>query len=553
MNESFKKKVATVVLTSFCLASFMPNMAIASEEAATTKPLTGLTTEEITTLSSKQRLLDQEKIEQDILADFSKGTYTLTNPMVKLNPFGTAPLSALALFNTPEETKIEVTIEGKTENTTIKHAFTTYSTHHEIPIYGLYMNYSNHITLTATNKAGQKTTKGFIIETPDLPKVDSIKIQVLAKDETEMSDGLTFCSSVANREIPIIGIDANGEIRSIITGVGNGTTPIRRLENGRLLFFSDKAQRPYYYAAGFVETDLLGKIYTEYLRNGCHHEVRKLPNGNYLVDSEKAGTDVTEDFIVEIDGQTGQKLRQWDMKEIIKLKEYLPDVQYRGDGEEYSGEDWLHINSFWPVPGEDAIIISGRHQDAMIKINLTKSEVEWIISEPSSNFTPELNAKRLTPIGENFEYTWGQHAISLLPDNRIFVFNNGNARSKDPAKALSNDESYSNACIYQIDEKNRTVELLWQYGKERGNELYSSFICDVDYLGPNHYLINFGGINHNEPEARIIELKDQVVVNEIKVNDNMYRAERMTLYDFDKEYQLTKQPGRQLGQLVSAE
>ena len=53
----------------------------------------------------------------------------------------------------------------------------------------------------------------------------------------------------------------------------------------------------------------------------------------------------------------------------------------------------------------------------------------------------------------------------------ISVFDNGDARNLDqPALASM---KYSRAVIYKIDQKNMTVEQVWEYGKERGHDWYS--------------------------------------------------------------------------------
>ncbi|MEL7564719.1 MAG: aryl-sulfate sulfotransferase [Dehalobacterium sp.] len=559
MNKSSKKKVVSIlimVVAAFCMLQMA---VIAAEEFST-----ALTPEQVAELSSDAWIAEQQSVEEAIYAEYEKGNYTLKDPLIKVDPFGAAPLTALVIFDTEEPTKVDLLVKGKSSKVDIKHSFTQYSTHHEIPVYGLYEDFNNTVTLTAYNEDGKKEQNNISIKTAPLAdngELDGQNARITVKDESEMVDGLTFTTTGWPMEYTqVVAYDANGDIRCVLPKTGTWTWGIRRLDNGNIYVTSFKHQRDMYYDPGFLEIDLMGKIHKEYLRNGVHHDVRKLANGNYLVVCEKAGRDTTEDYIVELDGKTGSKVREWDMKEILKMDNYVGNPAYN-----YNTHDWLHINSIWPVPGEDAILFSGRHQDGFFKINLAanngKGELVWAMTAPDEDFSEEMSAKLLKPIGEigkDFEYVWGQHAISMLPDGKIFVFDNGNGRSKDPDNLIDNNNNYSRAVIYLVDEKNMTVEQLWQYGKERGSELYSGFICDVDYLGPNHYLIDFGGIGGfsgtGKSFATIVEIKDNVVVWEMKLeNTNKYRAERMQAYEFDKEYQLTKQPGVQLGELVTTE
>ena len=92
-----------------------------------------------------------------------------------------------------------------------------------------------------------------------------------------------------------------------------------------------------------------------------------------------------------------------------------------------------------------------------------------------------------------------------------------------------------------------------QYGKERGTEIFSSFVSDVDYLADGHYLINFGGMYKLEDgssydhvltsgdlkktasrQGVVIEIVDDEVVFEARfhgnANSNIYKAERKDIY-----------------------
>ena len=56
---------------------------------------------------------------------------------------------------------------------------------------------------------------------------------------------------------------------------------------------------------------------------------------------------------------------------------------------------------------------------------------------------------------------------------------NGDTRGMQPPAMAG--MKYSRAVIYKIDEKKKTVEQIWEYGKERGSEWYSSVTSLAQY------------------------------------------------------------------------
>ena len=154
-----------------------------------------------------------------------------------------------------------------------------------------------------------------------------------------------------------------------------------------------------------------------------------------------------------------------------------------------AGRNWLHVNSVDYDPEDDSIIISSRHQSAIIKIGRDK-KVKWILGSPEG-WKGDFTKAVLTPVDKNgqkikcegskcegdFDWTWTQHTAFKIDEKSkgdiiyVSAFDNGDARNLDqPALASM---KYSRAVIYKIDQKNMTVEQVWEYGKERGHDWYS--------------------------------------------------------------------------------
>lgn len=161
------------------------------------------------------------------------------------------------------------------------------------------------------------------------------------------------------------------------------------------------------------------------------------------------------------------------------------------------GRNWAHVNSVDYDSEDDSIIISSRHQSAIIKIGRDK-KVKWILSTPTGWKAP-FDAAILTPVDaqgqkikcENnvcegdFDWTWTQHTAfkidSMSKDNLLYLsaFDNGDGRGMEQP-ALPGMK-YSRAVIYKIDQKNKTVQQVWEYGKERGNEWFSPVTSITEY------------------------------------------------------------------------
>lgn len=473
-------------------------------------------------------LVTQNKKELSIVSDSS--SYTAVNPKIVLNPYDISPLTALLIFETKDLTAPTITVVGKDEKTTITNTFTP-SKKHFLPVYGLYPNTNNEVLLTVNGV----TTK-LSIQTEKLP--DDFVLPTKVKKTSEVSNELYFFTPSSTGYTAAY--DQNGDVRWYLTE--NFIWDIQRLQNGHLLLSSNRLINPPYYMAGLMEMDLLGKVYYEYtLPGGYHHDVYEMDDGNFLVASDNFEDGTVEDTIVEIDRTTGEIIKTIDLKEIIPTNEghNLYTTEY----------DWFHNNSVWFDKKTNSITLSGRHQDIVINIDYDSLEINWILGDPT-NWSKEYQKYFLTPTGDNFEYQYAQHAAKILPNGDLFLFDNGNNRSKTETK-VSADNNYSRGVIYHIDTNNKTVEQVWQYGKEEGSNFYSPYISDVDYLNENHYSILSGGHStvdgkvNNDPagfanvdslNSILVETKDNKQILRMEFPTNFYRTEKMNLYGNDRYF-----------------
>lgn len=462
--------------------------------------------------------------------DLNAKGYTIDNPKVVIDPYKASPLTAMVMFETKESTEVKVSIQGKDDKTGLSYTFPN-SKEHYLAIYGLYAGYDNIVTIEYGD-----VKKSIIIETDSLPDDFVLSTSVNGIREELDNDFYFFTPSAKGYSAAY---DINGDVRWYLTNYALWDNT--RLKNGRMLVSTERLMYSPYYMTGLYEIDMFGKIYKEYsLAGGYHHDYYELPNGNLLVASDDFGNDdgTVEDVIVEVDKTTGAIVKTFDLKKILNMED--------GKSENWTSYDWFHNNSVWYDEKTNSITLSGRHQDAVINIDYNSGKLNWIIGD-KTEWSSEYQKYFFTPVGSDFEWQWSQHAAMITPEGYVFIFDNGNNKSKVKDSYVDAENSYSRGVMYKIDTKKMTIEQVYEYGKERGSSFYSPYISDVDYLDKGHYIVHSGGIVNadgkpsNQPaglsggnvllKSDTVEVKDDKVIFEIVFPTNNYRVEKMNIYD----------------------
>lgn len=409
--------------------------------------------------------------------DLNAKGYTIDNPKVVIDPYKASPLTAMVMFETKESTEVKVSIQGKDDKTGLSYTFPN-SKEHYLAIYGLYAGYDNIVTIEYGD-----VKKNIIIETDSLPDDFVLPTSVNGIREELDNDFYFFTPSAKGYSAAY---DINGDVRWYLTNYALWDNT--RLKNGRMLVSTERLMYSPYYMTGLYEIDMFGKIYKEYsLAGGYHHDYYELPNGNLLVASDDFGNDdgTVEDVIVEVDKTTGAIVKTFDLKKILNMED--------GKSENWTSYDWFHNNSVWYDEKTNSITLSGRHQDAVINIDYNSGKLNWIIGD-KTEWSSEYQKYFFTPVGPDFEWQWSQHAAMITPEGYVFIFDNGNNKSKIKDSYVDAENSYSRGVLYKIDTEKMTIEQVYEYGKERGSSFYSPYISDVDYLDKGHYIVHSGGI-----------------------------------------------------------
>lgn len=505
--------------------------------------------------TNETHIITKQKLaEEAMLQEFKEGNYTLENPLIKLNCYHICPLTAMVLFKTPVPAEVTVIIHGKEAAGNITHKFPA-EMEHILPIYGLYADYANKVDLILSN--GER--RQIIIQTeplhPDVPQATSIKTTA-----EYMGENLMFLTA-AMRAMPVA-YDYAGDVRWYSNR--NFAFDLKRLANGHILVGTERLVKMPYFTNGIYEMAMSGKIFTEYqLPSGYHHDQIQMEDGNLLVLTFDFYSGTVEDMCVLIDYKTGKILKKWDYKDI------LPQ-DAAGSGSQ-TKEDWFHNNAVWYDKKTNSLTLSGRHQDIIINIDYETGALNWMIGDPEGWPQEMVDKYFFTPVGDNFEWQYEQHACMILPDGDIFVFDNGHYRAKNKENYILNSKNYSRGVRYRINTEDRTIRQIWQYGKERGAEFFSPYISNVEYYNEGHYMVHSGGIGYENGKtcdgfavtrAMSPKHKDKVykfnsitceilndeLVYELQVPANCYRAEKLPVYYAGEKAELGA--GKILGQMI---
>ena len=509
--------------------------------------------------TKKEHIIHQQKAnEEAFLAELANGDYTLANPLVKLNPYIICPLSAMILFKTPRPEEVTIIVKGKEPAGDIVHRFPA-AYDHVLPVYGLYAGYDNTVEIVL-----QDGTKNSVTITTD-PLMEGVPESTSIDTTAEyMGDNFVFLTA-SMRSWPV-GYDYKGDLRWYCTE--NLAFDIKRIKNGHILVGTERLVKMPYFTTGLYEMNFGGKIFKEYVIpcGGYHHDQFQMEDGNILALTFDFYSGTVEDVCVLLDKDTGEILKKWDYKTV--LPQHGP-----GSGSQ-TEEDWSHNNAVWYDKKTNSLTFSGRHEDAVINLDFETGELNWIIGDPENWPQEYVDKYFFTPVGDGeFDWQYEQHACVVLPDGDIMLFDNGHYRAKNPDNYIPNSQNFSRGVRYRIDTDKMTIEQVWQYGKERGAEFFSPYICNVEYYDEGHYMVHSGVIGYldgkpcegmavmlaMQPETKdrvsfesiTCELIDDEVVYELHVPANCYRAEKLPIYFAGEAFEQGE--GQYLGGLIETE
>ena len=489
------------------------------------------------------------------------GSGNNSGPTLTLNPNSTTPLAAQLELSTEFESTITVTLTDGTETQVL--SFDDPGTEHTLPLLGFKPDRTYDILVQGIDVTSNfpQLNKKMTLTTDPLPD-DFPKIVLESSIPAKMEPGLTLFAVKRTANYIII-VDDLGEVVWYYTPPEGerGAGDVRQLPNGNLLFLPNGQVK---------EMDLLGNVIKRYKATApgddpapgiipvddpgyrFHHEVYPTSWGTYLTLGFEVDTvqhfhtsesdpsvfdtvEVTDDVVIEFD-EDGVVQNRWPFLDMLDLSR----IGYDSLNNHYilgTGNDWVHANAVIPDPTDDSLIVSLRHQDAVVKFSRTTGELIWILGN-HNNWAASFQGYLLEPVGSGFQWPYHQHAPMITSTGNLILFDNGTYRASPydgttPQDDLFPADNYSRAVEYRIDELNQTVEQVWEYGASITPRLYSFFLSDTDHLAAtDNVWITFGGMlgvgdqsssdmGRGDYQARLIEISRDTV-NEVVYDLSVY-------------------------------
>lgn len=482
---------------------------------------------------------------------------------VKPNPSGFNPLAAEVFAAFPVKGRARIIVHGKEgSHGTVEYLFKEYSENHNLTVLGLYAGYDNRVSIVMTDKDGNERARTELtlptqpLQIAALPayiKVKQVRFDKLEPGMTMLNDP---GASEADTSCPYM-LDADGEIRWVLDW---RTSPdllhvgaqcgLHRLDNGHYLVGDANNGQ-------VAEVDVLGKVVRKWdlqsVGYNFHHDALMDGNGKLLITATKldavlaSGKPRIYDYIIEMSAD-GTVDRTWDLTALLDSARYAAtDPSLPGAAFGQTQGNWAHNNAV--LPWGDDYLASARFQ-GVFKFNRS-GELAWVIA-PHKNWRPEYRKYLLTPLdkdgnvvtdpqvvsgeksSEAFDWPWGQHTPVIMPNGHILVFDNGYGRNF-VTKLFTEPGQYSRAVEYEVDETNRTVGQVWEYGRDRA-DCYAAAMSSVQYLPITKHILFCPGMGNRLSDGsfggHVIEVDPltKEVVFEMEICTNFHRATRISLY-----------------------
>ncbi|MDX1487373.1 MAG: aryl-sulfate sulfotransferase, partial [Acidiferrobacterales bacterium] len=447
-----------------------------------------------------------------------------TDPVVlnadaTLNPNPAAPLVVIVHIETNEPTSACLRVSTGYREWVVSSSSATNS--HAVNIFGLRPATTAAIDGVVVDAGGNDTSLA-TMEVTTAPLPDDFPPMTAFSEPRRMAKGYTFFG--VGRWMPgareenyglAMAVDNEGQVVWYYKTDVHAVDDVQRISNGNLLIV-DLSNL----AGQAIEIDMLGNIVQRWQprlwptldpdstfvdTDTLHHDMLELPNGNFLTlstelrvvedfptldpESPTETANVVGDIVVELtrDGTIVSEWSTFDMFDVHRIG-YLSVIMLWNGTYATSTRAWTWANAVFYDERDDSILVSSRHQNAIVKFSRSTGEVRWILSDPTG-WGSEFQQYLLQP-EEGTTFPYAQHAVEVTRRGTIILHDNGNFRAMPPNPPIPATENFSRAIEYRIDERAMTFKEVWSFG---GNQYYANFVGDADPLRRNNRLITFGG------------------------------------------------------------
>lgn len=403
--------------------------------------------------------------------------------------------------------------------------FYTFATSNSVPLYGFQPDQTNLIQVTAYDESGNSyaAPQQLKFVTASLPS-DFPEITLLTNVPAKMEPGYTVFT-VQNRaddNAYITIVNSSGNVVWYRQVLQSSDIDVQQLADGNLFIHEQPPDNR------FVELNLLGNIvqtwqpaagypinshvgivtdrgtilYLSDVSESVSNFPTVLPSASTETNPPLGTVTIDDNPVVEV-STNGTLVNAWS-----PINQIDPDrVTYiTGDFPSSYGLDSEHANAIVDDTNDDSIIVSLRDENTIYKFSRATGKLIWILAPNPSDAAPDaawptnFQPYVLTPTGTPFEWSYGQHAPTLTPQGTLLAFDDGADRATPFEPIVPNQDNYSRAVEYNIDETNMTVSQVWDSydgGLGGGDWFYSYIMGNADWLPQQgNVLATYAWINY---------------------------------------------------------
>ena len=209
------------------------------------------------------------------------------------------------------------------------------------------------------------------------------------------------------------------------------------------------------------------------------HDIQLLANGGYLLQTyDSIYVDMSQ---IDPGGNTNALIiiliiQEFDSNKNLIFEwnawEHLNIADYHNLNLTSNRIVWMHGNSIH-IDLDSNILVSNRRSSEVIKIDRNTGEVIWYFGGPNNEFS-------IT--NDPYNGFSRQHDVRRIENGNILLFDNGN----------DHDPPISRAVEYEIDESEKTADLVWDFSHPEG--YLGLAMGSVQRLPNNNTLINWGSL-----------------------------------------------------------
>jgi hypothetical protein len=375
-----------------------------------------------------------------------------------------------------------------------------------LPVYGLYSDFTNNVTLTynfldGSSKGDSTTITAAAFDDQGCGYANPTVLQ--ARTGTSLSYDYIFVRSGCGDFSPVI-LDSDGALRWVSTlSVPNALT-------GSSCFVNNTVYEGIRSTLSQVDLDGTITLLGDYSGDGVttfHHNIDPGKTGLIL---EADTTTQAESTLMEVDF-AGNLLKTWSMADIISAAM----IAGGDDPSQFvfpTPNDWFHNNAATYNRADDSLIISSR-ENFVICIDYETGAIKWILGDETKKWFefPSLTqyALALTPGGLP---PIGQHATSVTFDQHLLLFDDGLGSFFQMPPGIT--RTYASPRKYKIALNDPgttgspgTATLVWSY--EQNQSIVSPICSSVYEDAPLNYLVDyalFGGFAQVPNQAQLLGL-----------------------------------------------